>query len=56
MIDSNRANRDLLAGLLVVGVLLIGVVNWVLNWARRILTVQLLAMSCWPCAPMPSAP
>ena len=42
VIDSNVANRDLLAALLVIGVLVIGVVNWLLNWARRILTVRVL--------------
>ena len=42
VIDSSRANRDLIAMLLVVGVLVIGVVNWGLNWARRMLTVKLL--------------
>ncbi len=35
-------DRDLLTALLVIGVLLIGVLNWVFNWARRILTVQVL--------------
>ncbi|MFN8469917.1 MAG: ABC transporter ATP-binding protein [Caldilineaceae bacterium] len=35
--------RDLLAGLLVIGVIVIGVVNWLLNWARRrLLTVRVL--------------
>ena len=42
VVDSNAANRDLLAALLVIGVLVIGVVNWLLNWARRLLTVQVL--------------
>jgi ATP-binding cassette subfamily B protein len=42
LIDSSRANRDLIAAALVGGVLLIGILNWVLNWARRILTVKLL--------------
>ena len=42
VIDSNAANRDQLAALLVLGVLVIGVVNWLLNWARRILTVRVL--------------
>ena len=42
VIDSNAANRDQLAALLVIGVIVIGVVNWLLNWARRILTVRVL--------------
>jgi ATP-binding cassette subfamily B protein len=42
VVGSNAANRDLLAGLLVIGVIAIGVVNWLLNWARRILTVRVL--------------
>ena len=42
VIDSNAANRDQLAALLVIGVILIGVVNWLLNWARRLLTVRVL--------------
>lgn len=41
-LDSQLADRDLLAALLVIGVLLIGILNWVFNWARRILTVQVL--------------
>lgn len=42
LFDSYRANRDLIAAALVGGVLWIGILNWVLNWARRILTVKLL--------------
>jgi ATP-binding cassette subfamily B protein len=42
VVGSNAANRDQLAALLVIGVLVIGVVNWLLNWARRILTVRVL--------------
>jgi ATP-binding cassette subfamily B protein len=42
LLDSSVANGELLAALLVVGVLVIGVVNWLLNWARRILTVRVL--------------
>ena len=42
VVGSNAANRDLLAGLLVIGVIVIGVVNWLLNWARRLLTVRVL--------------
>jgi len=42
VIDSSYSNRDLIAGLLVAGVLAIGVLNWGFNWARRILTVKLL--------------
>ena len=34
-IDSQNQGRDVVAGLLVAGVLLIGVANWLLNWARR---------------------
>ena len=40
--ESTQANRELVAAALVGGVLLIGVLNWLLNWARRILTVKLL--------------
>lgn len=42
MLGHQVANRELVAGLLVAGVLLIGLFNWLLNWARRILTVQVL--------------
>ena len=41
-IDGQGQGRDVVAGLLVAGVLLIGLFNWLLNWARRILTVKLL--------------
>lgn len=41
-IDGQGQGRDVVAGLLVAGVLLIGLLNWLLNWARRILTVKLL--------------
>ena len=43
VIDSNVANRDQIAMLLVAGVFVIGIFNWVLNWARRNLTVRLFA-------------
>jgi ATP-binding cassette subfamily B protein len=42
VLDSGQADRNLLAALLVAGVLVIGIVNWLLNWARRILTVRVL--------------
>jgi ATP-binding cassette subfamily B protein len=42
LLDSTAADRNLLMALLVGGVLLIGVFNWVLNWVRRILTVMVL--------------
>jgi ATP-binding cassette, subfamily B, bacterial len=42
LLGSEVADPNLLAGLLVAGVLVIGVVNWLLNWARRILTVRVL--------------
>ncbi|MBK8049400.1 MAG: ABC transporter ATP-binding protein [Anaerolineales bacterium] len=43
VIDSNAANRDQLAALLVAGVFVSGIFNWILNWARRNLTVRLFA-------------
>ncbi len=37
------ANREQIAAALVVLVIVIGVVNWAINWARRILTARLLS-------------
>jgi ATP-binding cassette subfamily B protein len=42
ILADQEATRTVLLGLLVGGVLLIGVLNWLLNWARRILTVRVL--------------
>ena len=42
VIAAGAADRSLLVGLLVGGVLLIGLLNWILTWARRILTAQVL--------------
>lgn len=42
VVTSAAANRDALAAALVLLVIVIGVVNWAINWARRILTAQLL--------------
>ncbi len=42
VLDGAVSERGLLTGLLVGGVLLIGLINWLLNWARRILTVKVL--------------
>lgn len=36
------ANRDAVAAALVLLVIVIGVINWAINWARRILTAKLL--------------
>ena len=41
-LDTTFFARRTLEIALVVGVLVIGVGNWLLNWARRILTVQLI--------------
>lgn len=42
VVSEGAANRDLAAGVLVVLVVAIGVLNWVINWMRRIMTAQLL--------------
>ncbi len=42
-LDTTFMARRTLEIALVVGVLVIGVANWLLNWARRILTVQLIS-------------
>jgi ATP-binding cassette subfamily B protein len=42
VVTSAAANRDAVAAALVVLVIVIGVVNWAINWARRILTAKLL--------------
>ena len=42
VVTGAAANRDAAAAALVLLVIVIGVVNWAINWARRILTAQLL--------------
>jgi ATP-binding cassette subfamily B protein len=42
-LDTRLFDRRTLEIALVVGVLVIGVANWLLNWGRRILTVQLIS-------------
>jgi ATP-binding cassette subfamily B protein len=42
VVTEGATNRDLVAGVLVVLVVAIGVLNWVINWMRRIMTAQLL--------------
>lgn len=42
VVSEGAGNRDLVAGALVVLVVAIGVLNWVINWMRRIMTAQLL--------------
>ncbi|HAJ36078.1 MAG TPA: ABC transporter ATP-binding protein [Chloroflexi bacterium] len=41
-VTSAAANRDAVAAALVLLVIVIGVANWAINWARRILTARLL--------------
>ncbi|MFO7634194.1 MAG: ABC transporter ATP-binding protein [Caldilinea sp.] len=42
VVTGAAANREIVAGALVVLVVVIGVINWAINWARRILTARLL--------------
>ncbi|HHY56684.1 MAG TPA: ABC transporter ATP-binding protein [Chloroflexi bacterium] len=42
VVTGAAANRDAVAAALVLLVIVIGVLNWAINWARRILTAQLL--------------
>mgnify|MGYP001212112501 FL=1 len=42
VVTSAAANRNAVAAALVALVIVIGVVNWAINWARRILTAKLL--------------
>jgi ATP-binding cassette subfamily B protein len=42
VVSEGTTNRDFVAGVLVVLVVAIGVLNWVINWVRRIMTAQLI--------------
>ena len=46
VVTGAAANHNMVAAALVALVVVIGVINWAINWGRRILTAQLLGDVC----------